>query len=56
MKWMKLALWGSTGAALTSAFHQLSAGNSGSGVGRGPPGCAEARVAERSEAARKSDA
>src|SRR5579864_3188171 len=36
-----------------SVFHQLVAGNSGSGPGSGPPGCAKAAVAERSESARR---
>src|SRR5262245_31163831 len=34
---MKFGELGSTGAALMSTFHQLSAGNSGSGPGRAPP-------------------
>src|SRR2546422_2208646 len=45
MKLMKLALFESRGAALTSTFHQLSGGKSGSGVGSGAGGwgaCAEA--------------
>src|SRR5260370_12373473 len=37
MKSMKLAELASTGAALMSVFHQLFAGNSGSGTGIGPP-------------------
>jgi hypothetical protein len=37
MKVMNEAEFGSTGAALTSVFHQLSAGNSGSGPGSAPP-------------------
>ena len=36
MKVMKLALLASSGAWLTSTFHQLSAGNSGSGCGMVP--------------------
>src|SRR5262245_6088092 len=35
---MKAAELGSTGAPLTSTFHQLSGGNSGSGPGSVPPG------------------
>src|SRR5690606_13421107 len=34
------SLAGSTGAWLMSAFHQLSAGNSGRGAGNGPASCA----------------
>src|SRR6266852_5826659 len=37
MKVMKAAELESTGAALTSVFHQLLAGKSGSGTGIGPP-------------------
>ena len=44
MKLMKLALFGSTGAALMSTFHQLSGGNSGSGVGSPPPRTARAQM------------
>ena len=36
MKLMKFAEFGSTGAALTSVFHQLVRGKSGSGPGSGP--------------------
>jgi hypothetical protein len=36
-KEIKLAEFGSTGQLLMSKFHQLSAGNSGSGCGRVPP-------------------
>jgi hypothetical protein len=45
MKLMKAAEWGSSGAALMSRFHQLSGGNSGSGVGSGPPSCGGAAKA-----------
>src|SRR5258708_7271431 len=37
MKVMKLAEFGSTGAALMSRFHQLLPGRRGRGPGRGPP-------------------
>src|SRR5476649_848987 len=37
---MKLCEPGSTGAALTSVFHQLFVGNSGSGTGIAPPSVA----------------
>src|SRR5437879_3417950 len=37
MKVMKLAELLSTGAALTSRFHQFVGGNTGSGLGTGPP-------------------
>lgn len=37
MKVMKLAELVSTGAALTSVFHQLFGGNSGKGTGIAPP-------------------
>src|SRR5512141_138453 len=37
MKVMNCALFGSTGAALMSAFHQFAGGKRGSGVGRSPP-------------------
>src|ERR1700674_4188026 len=42
MKLMSLALGGYTGAPLTSRFHQLSGGNSGSGGGNAPPSWAAA--------------
>ena len=38
MKLMKLVLFESRGAALTSTFHQLSGGNRGSGAGSGAGG------------------
>ena len=44
MNVMKFAELTSSGAALTSVFHQLLAGNSGSGTGIGPP-CVAARAA-----------
>src|ERR1035437_852736 len=47
---MNVALCASTGAALTSTFHQLSAGKSGRGPGSGPPICANADPARRSAA------
>ena len=37
IKEIKLAEFGSTGQLLISKFHQLSAGNSGSGCGMAPP-------------------
>src|SRR3954451_2490415 len=41
------ALFGSTGAAVMSAFHQLPGGKSGSGWGSAPPRCGDcARAAE----------
>jgi hypothetical protein len=57
---MYVALPGSTGAWLTSTFHQLSAGNSGSGCGSGPAGCATAatppsRVLDRKKATTRSE-
>src|ERR1700690_654323 len=42
---MKVALLGSTGAFVTSTFHQLSAGKRGRGPGSGPPWTACARAA-----------
>src|SRR5690348_9209923 len=45
MKLRMLADCGSTGAALTSTFHQLSAGKS---CGSGAPGCAMAPLASAS--------
>ena|SRR5438093_13347281 len=44
MNAMKLADAGSIGAAETSAFHQLSAGKSGSGPGSAPPSVLAART------------
>jgi hypothetical protein len=48
------ALFGSTGAAETSTFHQFVGGNSGSGAGSAPPrtGCPRAAAArERKKSA-----
>ena len=53
---MNPALFGSTGAADTSTFHQLSGGKSGSGAGRGAGGCgAWATAAPPSTAHKTSD-
>ena len=48
MNAMNAALFGSTGAAVTSVFHQFPGGKSGSGAGRSPPregACATAAAA-----------
>ena len=53
---MKFALFGSTGAALMSLFHQLSGGKSGSGAGSAPlrSGCAlMVSVAKRNAKAKR---
>ena len=50
---MNAALAGSTGAALTSTFHQLSAGKSGSGPGSGPPSTGWPASGAASAAARR---
>src|ERR1051326_6105805 len=51
MKLMYAALCGSTGALLTSAFHQFVGGKSGSGGGSGPPTTAANRMERRGTAA-----
>jgi hypothetical protein len=54
---MKALLFGSTGAALMSVFHQLPGGKSGSGWGSAPPrwgDCAMTAEAMRSEARQKA--
>src|ERR1051326_8432522 len=51
MKLMYAALCGSTGALLTSAFHQFVSGKSGSGGGSGPPTTAANRMERRGTAA-----
>ena len=43
---MKFVEFASTGAALTSVFHQLFAGNNGSGTGITPPWVAAEAVTE----------
>ena len=53
MNAMKLALFGSTGAPLMSAFHQLSGGKSGSGVGSAPPTVAVKRRIAKKGTSRK---
>src|ERR1043165_183993 len=51
MKLMYAALCGSTGALLTSAFHQVVSGKSGSGGGSGPPTNAANRMGRKGTAA-----
>src|SRR5713226_5380549 len=54
MNAMYVAEFGSTGAALMSAFHQFVGGNSGSGPGRGPPSVAAHAVAAVATAPRRT--